>query len=46
MGSLIHGDVSEMKYADLDIALTSVKRKVWIHINVKQTPRILIQAFE
>lgn len=35
-----------MKYADLDIALKSVKRKVWININVKQTLQILIQAFE
>lgn len=34
-GSLIHADVSGMKYADLDQALMSVKRKVWININVK-----------
>lgn len=35
-----------MKCADLDIALMSVRRKVWIDINVKQTPRNLREAFE
>lgn len=45
-GRLIHREIPEMKYADLDIALMSVRGKVWININVKQTPRILREAFE
>ena len=35
-----------MKYADLNIALMSVRRKVWINIHVEQTPRILREALE
>ena len=46
MGRLIRRDILEMKYADLDIALMSVRGKVWININVKQKTRILREAFE
>ena len=45
-GCLIHGDILQMKYADLNIALMSVRRKVWINIHVEQTPRILREALE
>lgn len=44
-GCVSHGDATELKHADLDITLMSVRRNVRLNGKFKLTPRILKEAF-